>query len=460
MTALIDPKPARETRQEKQPKGPHAAKPAEHSDAKLRPSLQQGQRPAAWWQEFLQPWAQGVWKLAAPVWRPIRGVLVCVTPVGWTVLVLGLVGWGLAHWLGWQEFAVVAAACLAFFGVGVLFTVGRMRLTVNLQVTPQRVTVGQPSMARFEITNAARGTMLALGVELPVGVSAARYTTTALRPGASYADWVTIPTSQRGVIRVGPVLTQRGDPFGMVRRQLAWTTPVDLFVHPQVTAIDALGTGLLRDLEGQTTQDMSASDLAFHALRDYIPGDDQRYIHWRSSARVSAIAGEQKFLVRQFLDTRRSHVVIVADVDASVYSAPDEFELALSCGASVAKRAIADNMDLSIVCGPHKQSYPAPYAALDTFSRAAFDEVTLADGVRRIDDIVGEASLLIVVTGQDAPFGELQRARSLVSMQVRMVVIRVSLGTSISLRETSGFTEVRVGTLDDLAKALRGGVAT
>ena len=65
------------------------------------------------------------------------------------------------------------------------------------------------------------------------------------------------------------------------------------------------------------------SDLAFHALRDYQPGDDRRYIHWRSSAKAG------RFLVRQFLDTRRSHVAVVVDSEAANYTDPDEFELAI-----------------------------------------------------------------------------------------------------------------------------------
>jgi len=416
-------------------------------------------RLLAWWLDAALPWLRGVGQMTAPVWRPVRTVLGFVTPLGWTVLAIGVASWVAAHWLGWRELAIIAAACLIFFIIGALFSIGRMQLAVDLEVTPKRVTVGQPSMAHFELTNTARAPMLALGVELPVGISAARYTTPPLAPGASYEDWVTIPTSQRGVVSVGPVRTQRGDPFGMVRRQITWTQIADLYIHPVVTPIDELGTGLLRDLEGQTTQDVSASDLAFHALRDYIPGDDQRYIHWKSSARMSALAGEQKFLVRQFLDTRRSHVAVVTDVNPDAYTSDDEFELALSCGASVAVRTITDGMDLSVVCGSRKQTRPAPYAALDTYSLAQPEPMSLGDTVQRLDDIAIDASLMVLVTGPLTEFRELQLVRTLVPMQVRMVFVRVELDTTITLRETNGFAEVRIGRLEDLPRALRGGVA-
>jgi len=416
-------------------------------------------RLRAWWQDAAQPWFQGVWQMAAPVHQPLGRVLSCVTPLGWTVVVLGVAGWVLAAALGWAEFAVAAAACLVFFAGAVLFTIGRMQLSVTLEVNPQRVNLGQPSMAHFEIANTSHHPLMAIGVELPVGLAAARYTTPLLSPGATYEDWVTIPTSHRGVVTVGPLITQRGDPFGLVRRQLVWADATDLFIHPAVVAIDELGTGLLRDLEGQTTQDVSASDLAFHALRDYIPGDDQRYIHWKSSARISAISGEQKFLVRQFLDTRRSHVIVVTDVDPTVYGSDDEFELALSCGASIARRAITDSMDLTVVCGSQKQSRPSPHLALDTYSRAVFEETSLAATVRRLEnETTGDASLIVLVTGADANFSELQLSRSLVPMQVRMLIVRVGLGQSITLRETSGFTEIGLGDLNDLPRALRGGV--
>ena len=337
-----------------------------------------------------------------------------------------------------------------------------MRLDVTLDVTPQRVTVGKPSMARLEIANRSSRRVTGLGVELPVGVSAAHFTTPLLAPGASYEEWVTIPTSHRGVVTIGPVQTQRGDPFGLVRRQLAWAGPTELFVHPGVAAIDELGTGLLRDLEGQATQDVSTSDLEFHALREYEPGDDARHIHWPSSARATAMAGEQRFLVRQFLDTRRSHVVVIADVQDDVYASGDEFELALSCAASVAVRAIGDGMDLTIVAGGQKQTRPAPHAALDTFSRAersGAPGAALGEVAKRLAGTTADASLCVLVTGRACPFGRLELVRLMVPMVVGMVVIRACVGNGIALRATSGFTELSVGALDDLPRALRGRAA-
>ena len=35
-------------------------------------------------------------------------------------------------------------------------------------------------------------------------------------------------------------------------------------------------TGFIRDLEGNPTKDLTTSDVSFHALREYVPGDDVR----------------------------------------------------------------------------------------------------------------------------------------------------------------------------------------
>jgi len=44
--------------------------------------------------------------------------------------------------------------------------------------------------------------------------------------------------------------------------------------------------GRARDLDGPTFDSSPQGSAAFHTLRDYVPGDERRHIHWRSTART------------------------------------------------------------------------------------------------------------------------------------------------------------------------------
>jgi len=59
------------------------------------------------------------------------------------------------------------------------------------------------------------------------------------------------------------------------------------------------------------------------------PGDAGRAIHWRSTARVG------KLMVRQFEETRRSHLLIVLDLDTDAWASDEEFEIGVSAAASM-----------------------------------------------------------------------------------------------------------------------------
>ena len=61
---------------------------------------------------------------------------------------------------------------------------------------------------------------------------------------------------------------------------MRWTEPVELFVHPLTVRLDPSAAGLVRDLEGEVTKTITNSDISFHALRAYQPGDDVRRIDW------------------------------------------------------------------------------------------------------------------------------------------------------------------------------------
>jgi len=413
-------------------------------------------RPGRW--ARVRDWAGVAGQLASPVLVRVRAALGVVSRLGWTLIALFVACWVLAALFGWLEFAYAAVVLGLVLVLSLAFCFGRMRLAVVLDVDPLRVKVGDSAAAQLTLRNQTKAPSLSMAAEFPVGLATARYTVPPLAPGAEHSELTIIPTQRRGVLNVGPVTTQRGDPFRIFRRELTWTQRFELFIHPQTVPLASLGAGLLRDLEGRTTNDVSMSDLAFHTLRQYVPGDDRRYIHWRSSAKASAAAGQDTFLVRQFLDTRRSHIAVLVDVDAESYESEEDFELAISAGASIAIRALSDQTDLSIVCGEHAVVQPPPHTALDTFSRAEFGPISAARAVANILHTAPDISSTMLCTGSRASLSHYLEVKAHLAPEVALVVLRANLGAPVSLQQPGGITVVTVGGLGDLQRVVATGV--
>ena len=431
--------------------------------------------------QITQPLTRSIGQVAGQtegVWRPVARVVGWVSPLGWTILALGVVCWLVGARWDWTELLMVAAAALVLFATCLLLALGRTKVRIVAEVDPRRVTVGEPATGRILVTNEARTPMLPILVELPVGLSAARFVLPALTPGKAHEELFVVPTSRRGVIQVGPATTVQGDPLGLMRRTLTWTERTELFVHPRTVALESLGAGLLRDLEGSTTEDVSMSDLAFHALREYQPGDDRRYIHWRSSAKAG------KLLVRQFLDTRRSHVTVIVDPDPEQYrsghgrtgrtdadverdvmaaNAPTatqaDVETAISVGSSIMVRVMLDEQDCTIVCGTQRVTKSVPQVGLDAMSRVEPGPVELLTASLAAAELAPDTSTCFLVTGPHRPFVELQRAAAQFPPEVTRVVVVVDPQADHGIRRGGGLTILTLARLEDLRSLLVSGVA-
>ncbi len=181
---------------------------------------------------------------------------------------------------------MLGVACLLALVIGVVMLVtGGLDLAVGLELGVQRVVVGDPATAKVAATNTARRRQLPIRLETRIGKGTARLAVPSLTPGASHDELFVIPTKRRSIVPVGPVRSVQGDPLGLVRRETIWTGEEDLYVHPKTVPVSSLTTGWMRDLEGETTNDRSPSDVAFHTLREYVVGDDRRHVHWRTTAR-------------------------------------------------------------------------------------------------------------------------------------------------------------------------------
>jgi len=386
------------------------------------------------------------------VWHPVLEVLRWVSPLGWTVLAVGLVSWWLTARYAWVELGMVAVACLVLVLACLALAVGRARVRIRVDVEPTRVTVGDPATGRIEVTNTSRRGLLPLLVELPVGDTAARFALPSLGAGRAHEELFVVPTRRRGVVPVGPATTVHGDPLGLVRRTVAWTERTELFVHPFTVALESLGAGLLRDLEGTVTPDLSMSDLAFHALREYQPGDDRRYIHWRSSAK------HDRLLVRQFLDTRRSHLAVVVDTSPDVYAGDaDDVELAISCAASLAVRSILDEQDTTVVCNGQQASRTTAPLTLDALARAEVGPVDVFGSAGQAAALAPDASVAVLVTGGRRPFIQLQRTLGQFEPEVIKVAIVVDDDQQVGVHRVGDLVLLHVRELPDLRRVLFSG---
>ena len=391
------------------------------------------------------------------VGRAVRAWRV-VTPLARSLAVLALVSWLIGWRLGWAEFMVLAVGCIAVLLLALPFAFGRPMLDVQLELGPSRVTVGQRASGRVHVRNSARGRLLPVRIELPVGRGVARFDLPSLAVGADHEEIFRVPTRRRAVLSVGPVRSVRGDALGLYRRDVEWSDVEELIVHPKTVNLNTLGSGFLRDLEGQVTNHLSSSDVAFHTLRDYVP---RRFVHWRTSARTG------KLMVRQFVDTRRSHAAVVIDTDPTSYLQPgepgtvdgDEFELSVAAAASLALRVVRDEQTLSLMTGRGRLACSTGQQVLDSCARVESDAGGgLPAAASALTTDAADASIVFLFTGSAATVGSLRRAVRGVSPDARVLAVRARLGGTSAFRESGGISLLELAALHDLAGLVRAAV--
>ena len=99
------------------------------------------------------------------------------------------------------------------------------------------------------------------------------------------------------------------DGLGLARRRHRLDTRVRLVVHPPIEALPPVRVPAGDDplLGEELRQSLGLSDEEFDGLREYVPGDDLRKIHWPSSAR------HDELQVRQFRPPRHGRLSVVID---------------------------------------------------------------------------------------------------------------------------------------------------
>ena len=383
--------------------------------------------------------------------RRTTSVLSWISRAAWILLVIAVASWIAGVQLGWLELVVLGVGMVAVLVASAFFAIGRHPYAITLRLREGRVVVGDRAMGAIDVRNTGSVPVLPARLELPVGPVTARFALPALSPGGEHDELFAIPTDRRGVLVVGPVRSVRGDPFGLIRRAVQWTEPEDLYVHPRTTRLGSASAGFLHDLEGRVSREITNADLSFHALREYVPGDDRRYVHWRSSARVGEL------MVRQFEETRRTHLVTALSVNERDYAEEDEFELAISAVGSLGLHTLGTEAELSALTQQRAINVRSARALLDDLTR--LDSTRMPAGVvdlaRTVTKDAMRATIAIVVCGSAVSAHQIRAAGAVLPSGVRALAIQCRMGAEMRAHRLGAVTVLELGRLEDLPRGFR-----
>jgi len=219
------------------------------------------------------------------------------------------------------------------------------RVRVERQVSPDRVSRGTRIAAKLLVASGQRRAVPAMAARdlaggVPVPCQVAR-----LRPGGSRPVETRLPTGRRGIVRSGPLSFDHRDAFGLAHRVITIGPVSDLYVRPRPVELPAVAASLARSLDGPDSDTTMDGTLSFNSLREYVPGDELRRVHWRASAHAG------KLVVKQYIDTAHAAMAVVLDEQVAdpAQDTAEAFEAAVDCAASLAAVAAAHGQPLRLL---------------------------------------------------------------------------------------------------------------
>jgi uncharacterized protein (DUF58 family) len=266
------------------------------------------------------------------------------------------------------------------------------------------VQVGDHMLERFSLSNDSR--FPALWVEVVDHSTLPDYRAgrgVAVEARQSSRWHVEATCTRRGLYTLGPTTLRTGDPFGLYTVSLEYPASLPLLVLPPVVplpTIEVTPGGRTRD--GRPRANEAHRTVSAASVREYVPGDSPRWIHWPTSARRDTL------FVRLFDGAPSGDCWILLDMDQAVQAgeesdATDEHAVILA--ASLADRALREGLAVGLAAHGDQLAWLAPrggvgqrWEVLHTLALATRGTRPLADVLVGMQSMFGRGSSLIVIT--------------------------------------------------------------
>lgn len=249
---------------------------------------------------------------------------------GWTCLVFGVATVIGGRLLGLQELYLAGGTLLALIVIATAIAIIRpLRFAVARNVTPSRLHVGGVGRVELVMRNGSTKSPVMQMNDHVEGTSGAQLFISPLAADEVARAAYRLPTERRGIVTLGPAKFEATDPFGLARRRFEAPSPGQLVVYPEVVPLPPSppAPATRRRSLADSPEFQGGRSEEFHALRQYVPGDDIRRINWSASAR------HDDLIVREDESPTQNHLTVIVD-NAAVATVPATDKIA-SVAASV-----------------------------------------------------------------------------------------------------------------------------
>lgn len=186
-----------------------------------------------------------------------------------------------------------------------------------------RKQVGEVFTENYEVINRSKVPKMLIKVtdksDLPGSAGSKVLTWMGGRQSRPYAAYTLL--QKRGWIWLGPTEVESGDMFGLFRIKKNFETEKRLLIMPYTVPIRQFPAPFGMLSGGQALRQKTLEVTSYAAgVREYVPGDPLRRIHWPTSAR------KQELIVKEFEKDPMAEVWVFLDARESVHSHLEELE--------------------------------------------------------------------------------------------------------------------------------------
>jgi uncharacterized protein (DUF58 family) len=299
-----------------------------------------------------------------------------LTARGWGAALLGAVSAASGLWWRYPGLAGLGLALVVLVLAGVVSVLSRAQVAPRRTVRPRTVQRLGTCSGVVELTGTSKRFPVVFDATDEVAGEVVAVDIPLLAPGQKVKVEYPIPTHTRGLLRVGPLTLSRRGLAGLARARTVVGDVVEVRVVPRVLPVRGLPGGVRRGHVGADERvERGGTDLV--GLREYVPGDDLRRLHWATSARTGTL------MVREDADPARPHLAVVLDDRAEGYAGVEDIEDAVEVAASLVTVAVAEGHPVRLVSTSGAVDVELPAGAVDADASvvlAALADLKPSDG--------------------------------------------------------------------------------